>query len=500
MRQNLQIYGRYFGLPRALVRAKAAELLEFVQLTERADEPVEPLSGGMKRRLTIARALINDPELLLLDEPTTGLDPQARHLLWDRLYRLKREGVTLIITTHYMDEAEQLCDRLVVMDGGLIVAEGSPAELIDRYSTREVLELRFAPERRPAGRGAGPVRRAGRGAAGPVAALHRRRRAARRPSWPRPASARCPRWSAARRWRTCSCGSPAGRWWTDGRPTDIAVPPRAAGARRRSAGVLRIVEHYWIWYRRNWRATAVLLGAAAAAVPAGLRGRASARWWTAPAGSPRPPAGSAYLVWLAPALLAVSAVQSATFESTYPVLSGFKWQRVYHAMTAAPISPAQVAVAHLSWVSAKIGRLRTDLRRWSSPGSAGSPGRASWCRCSPSVLTGAAVAALVTAYSARLETEGGAFSVLFRLVLIPMTLFSGTFFPIDRLPGWIAAAGLGLAAVARHRAGPRGRARPLGAARPRSGTWPTCWSCWLAAAVTGPAPCAGLPMPGRPYR
>jgi len=149
VRQNLQIYGRYFGLPRARVRAKAAELLEFVQLTERADEPVDPLSGGMKRRLTIARALVNDPELLLLDEPTTGLDPQARHLLWERLYRLKREGVTQIITTHYMDEAEQLCDRLVVMDGGLIVAEGSPAELIDRYSTKEVLELRFVPERRP---------------------------------------------------------------------------------------------------------------------------------------------------------------------------------------------------------------------------------------------------------------------------------------------------------------------------------------------------------------
>ncbi len=149
VRQNLQVYGRYFGLPRAHVRAKATELLAFAQLTDRADEPVEPLSGGMKRRLTIARALVNDPELLLLDEPTTGLDPQARHLLWERLYRLKREGVTQIITTHYMDEAEQLCDRLVVMDAGLIVAEGSPAELIGRYCPREVLELRFLPEERP---------------------------------------------------------------------------------------------------------------------------------------------------------------------------------------------------------------------------------------------------------------------------------------------------------------------------------------------------------------
>ena len=146
VRENLQVYGRYFGLSRARVREKAVELMQFAQLSERADTPVEPLSGGMKRRLTIARSLVNDPELLLLDEPTTGLDPQARHLLWERLYRLKREGVTQIVTTHYMDEAEQLCDRLVVMDGGVIVAEGSPAELIARYSTREVLELRFPPD------------------------------------------------------------------------------------------------------------------------------------------------------------------------------------------------------------------------------------------------------------------------------------------------------------------------------------------------------------------
>jgi lipooligosaccharide transport system ATP-binding protein len=145
VRQNLQVYGRYFGLSRSFVKAKATELLEFAQLTDRADDEVEPLSGGMKRRLTIARSLVNEPELLLLDEPTTGLDPQARHLLWDRLFRLKQDGVTLIITTHYMDEAEQLCDRLVVMDAGKIAAAGTPGELISRYSTREVLELRFAP-------------------------------------------------------------------------------------------------------------------------------------------------------------------------------------------------------------------------------------------------------------------------------------------------------------------------------------------------------------------
>jgi len=143
VRENLLIYGRYFDLSRHEALRRAGELLDFVQLGDRADDEVEPLSGGMKRRLTIARALINEPDLLLLDEPTTGLDPQARHLLWDRLYRLKQRGVTLVLTTHYMDEAEQLCDRLVVMDKARIVAEGSPRELIERHSSREVTELRF---------------------------------------------------------------------------------------------------------------------------------------------------------------------------------------------------------------------------------------------------------------------------------------------------------------------------------------------------------------------
>jgi lipooligosaccharide transport system ATP-binding protein len=143
VRENLLIYGRYFGLARPVIRERADELLRFVQLTDRSGDRVDDLSGGMKRRLTIARALINRPELMLLDEPTTGLDPQARHLVWERLYQLKRQGVTLVLTTHYMDEAEQLCDRLVIMDNGLIVAEGSPRQLIDRHSTREVVELRF---------------------------------------------------------------------------------------------------------------------------------------------------------------------------------------------------------------------------------------------------------------------------------------------------------------------------------------------------------------------
>ncbi len=146
---NLIIYGRYFDLPHAEIRRRSEELLEFMQLTERRKDLVDPLSGGMKRRLTIGRALINQPDLILLDEPTTGLDPQARHLLWDRFYQLKRSGRTIVLTTHYMEEAEQLCDRLVIMDGGRIVTEGSPRELVARHATREVVELRFTtPEER----------------------------------------------------------------------------------------------------------------------------------------------------------------------------------------------------------------------------------------------------------------------------------------------------------------------------------------------------------------
>ena len=147
--ENLLTYGRYFGLSRSYLRGRIDELLEFAQLTDKRDAKVDALSGGMKRRLTIARGLVNVPSILLLDEPTTGLDPQARHILWDRLFRLKETGVTLVITTHYMDEAEQLCDRLVVMDQGRIVAEGSPADLIRAHSTREVVEVRFGSDRNP---------------------------------------------------------------------------------------------------------------------------------------------------------------------------------------------------------------------------------------------------------------------------------------------------------------------------------------------------------------
>ncbi len=147
VRDNLVVYGRYFGLPSSGLKEKADELLQFAELGDKAAQKIDQLSGGMKRRLTIARSLINDPRILLLDEPTTGLDPQARHVLWDRLFRLKERGTTLVLTTHYMDEAEQLCDRLVVIDQGKIMAEGSPSELIRTYSSREVVELRFGSDR-----------------------------------------------------------------------------------------------------------------------------------------------------------------------------------------------------------------------------------------------------------------------------------------------------------------------------------------------------------------
>ena len=204
--ENLVIYGRYFDIPRAECKRRAAELLEFVQLTERAGSKVEPLSGGMKRRVTIARSLINEPELLLLDEPTTGLDPQARHVLWDRLYRLKQQGVTLVLTTHYMDEAEQLCDRLVVMDRGLVVAEGSPRQLIEQHSTARCSSCASprAPTRRPRHRS-----RASATASRccPTASSCTPTTARRRWSWSTTAAwRRRARWSGAAASRTSSCG------------------------------------------------------------------------------------------------------------------------------------------------------------------------------------------------------------------------------------------------------------------------------------------------------
>lgn len=202
VRENLTTYARYFGLSKVEAQRRATELLDFAQLREKADSQVEPLSGGMKRRLTIARAMVNEPDLVLLDEPTTGLDPQARHLLWERLFRLKQRGATLVLTTHYMDEAEQLCDRLVVMDGGRIVAEGSPRSLITTYSTPEVVELRFPDEADYAGKLEGigrvdplPDRILLYADDGDAAVTEVHRRGLFRPV--------C--WCAVRRWRMCSC-------------------------------------------------------------------------------------------------------------------------------------------------------------------------------------------------------------------------------------------------------------------------------------------------------
>jgi lipooligosaccharide transport system ATP-binding protein len=142
VRQNLEVYGRYFGLPRGLIAERVAALLEFMQLTEKVDQSVNQLSGGMKRRLVIARALISAPELVILDEPTTGLDPQARVLIWRQLLSLKHEGRTLLLTTHYMDEAQRLCDRIVIIDQGWILDQGPPVELIGRHVKGHVFEVK----------------------------------------------------------------------------------------------------------------------------------------------------------------------------------------------------------------------------------------------------------------------------------------------------------------------------------------------------------------------
>ena len=143
---NLFTYARYFDIPPDLARKKAEELLEFVQLQEKRDVTVEKLSGGMKRRLILARALVNNPDLLILDEPTIGLDPQARHLIWERLKLLQAQGNTIILTTHYLDEAARLCDRLVIMDNGKILVEGTPVDLVKEYVGNEVVEIEKTDE------------------------------------------------------------------------------------------------------------------------------------------------------------------------------------------------------------------------------------------------------------------------------------------------------------------------------------------------------------------
>ena len=315
----------------------------------RRDAKVDSLSGGMKRRLTIARSLINEPEMLLLDEPTTGLDPQARHVLWDRLFRLKQQGVTLVLTTHYMDEAEQLCDRLVVMDNGRHRGRGLADRSSSRaYSSREVVELRFAPGRaRGDGRQAGRPRRAGRGAARPAAALHRRRRRAPRAACTSAGCARSACWSAGPRWRTSSCASPAGRWWTEmasrrpARPALVrilAVPVQADLARVRD-------QHDPV----------------PGAVPGldGRRPRHAGRLVAPPAASRATATSSSSprACWPRPRC------RPAVGESTYPVMGAIKWIKTYHAMLATPLGVLDVLVGHLLYIGARVLHRLDDLPR-----------------------------------------------------------------------------------------------------------------------------------------
>ena len=350
VRENLIVYGRYFGISRAECRRRAAELLEFAQLVEKADAKVDTLSGGMKRRLTIARSLINDPDLLLLDEPTTGLDPQARHVLWDRLFRLKHQGVTLVVTTHYMDEAEQLCDRLVVMDGGRIVAEGSPAELIAAHSSREVLELRFPPGAQDAAEAAvlGLAERievlpdrlllytddgdavADQGAcAGPAADDH--------PGAPVDPGGRLPAVDRPEPDRLMADGTvdafAGAALMADAHRRGSSGPP----ARRPVCG-LGVPDAL---LARLFRVQPGAGGRHAAAVPAGPR-RRPRRAGRLRAGRRNPWAGSAICEYIAPALLVAAAVQVGVGEASYPAYSRFKWTKVFWGVTATPVTPPQV--------------------------------------------------------------------------------------------------------------------------------------------------------------
>src|SRR5256884_53487 len=321
VRENLLVYGRYFGLSRETIRERTAHLLDFVQLSDRAEDQVEPRSGGMKRRLTIARSLINEPEILLLDEPTTGLDPQARHVVWDRLFRLKQQGVTLVLTTHYMDEAEQLCDRLVVMDAGRIVAGGSPRELIERHSTREVVELRFGG--------------------------------------------------------------------TDS--DDAAGKLEGIGER---VGVLP---------------DRILLYAAGGDAGGHL-------------GPVR------YLDYIVPGMLASTAMNVAFGESTWPVLSRFRWIRVYHSMVATPLRIADVVGGGLLYV---LFRVLVTTVVFLGVTSVFGAVHSWWALTVPAtcVLLGLAVALPIHAFSARVDLDSY-FPLLMRFV-VPLRLFSAVFFPIS---------------------------------------------------------------------
>ena len=422
----------------------------------------------MKRRLTIARGLINEPDMMLLDEPTTGLDPQARHLVWDRLYRLKRQGVTLILTTHYMDEAEQLCDRLVVMDKARIVAEGSPRSLIEPHSSREVLELRFddgatpdlaRPARRP--------RRARRAPARPPAPLRRRRRGHRR-GHPRPGH---------------PPGQPAGApLIARGRlPAPHGPEPRRVSVRgRRRAPCCA-----------SSSTTSSSTGAPGAARSSRPSSAPSSSWppsasaWARSSTTPTPSGieGVGYLAFLAPGLLVAQAMQTAAFESTYPVMAGIRWLKTYVAMILSPLDARHVATGQLLWTGLRVTFGARHLRGRHGRLRGHRAGSCACCCCRSRLLTGLAFAAPIQAFAATQKNDS-AFASLFRFVIMPMFIFRGTFFPITQLPEllqvvayltplWHAVAlarGIALD-VARPAPGGRQRGLPLGL-RGRRPVWP----------------------------
>ena len=416
VRDNLYLYGRYFDLPKAVLRERVDQLLEFAKLTERANDRVEPLSGGMRRRLTIARALISAPDVVILDEPTTGLDPQARHLLWDRLYRLKQEGVTLVITTHYMDEAEQLCDRLVVMDGGRIAAAGSPRELIERWSTREVVELRFEPGRHEeAGIAYGDL-------ASRVEVLPDRVLLYTDDGDDALKAGPRPRRDAHRHARAT----------LHARGRLLAPHGKDAGGLSATPMALRVYQYWWLSYKRTWRATVTssfgypVLYLAAIGVGLGQ---------LIDKGPHGEIDGVQYLWFLAPGLLASTAMQIGTNEATFPVMAGIKWVKTYIAMLASPVGVDDVLYGHLAWITTRVAMsAAVFLAVMAAFGTVHSY----WAILAfpAAVLTGAAFAAPVAAWSASRESEQS-FIVLYRLGVIPLFLFSGTFFPISQLPGWL---------------------------------------------------------------
>ena len=382
---------------------------------------MEPLSGGMKRRLTIARSLINEPELIILDEPTTGLDPQARHLLWERLYRLKQRGATLIITTHYMDEAEQLCDRLVVMDKAEIAAEGSPRELIERYATREVLELRFADAVRSSldGRLDGLAERS-RGAAGPAPAVRRR-------------------------WRAGAGGGPRSP-----DPGGVgARPPRHAGGRLpapdradadRMTAATRVLQRNLLVYRRTYRGSVfssfVTPLLYLTAMGLGLGQLVTRDVSSLPGGD--------YLSFLGPGIMAATCMQSAVFESTFPIMGKIMWRRNYEAMLATPIEVRHILGGELLWIGFRMVLISSVflvvLTLFRIPTSFLALLAVPAC-----VLLGVAFSAAIISFAATQQNDSG-FAALFRFVINPLFLFSGTFFPLSTLPEslrwveWIAAA------------------------------------------------------------